>query len=219
MKPAEISYVEAHGTGTALGDPVEVAALAKAFGPGEPDSCGIGSLKPSIGHLDTAAGVASFIKTCKLLEHRTIPESLHFDTLNPDVKLEGTPSTSPGSARRCGASGPPRGRCSRCARASARSGSAGRTRTSCWRKPRCPSVRPPCGRDHNTFVLSAASGEAVQRLKQSFVDHLAAHPDLDGSDLAWTLQNRQRDLPYRYAVGFGETGQLAESLRESLEAA
>ncbi|WP_405187091.1 acyltransferase domain-containing protein [Streptomyces anulatus] len=218
VKPAEISYVEAHGTGTALGDPVEVAALAKAFGPGEPDSCGIGSLKPSIGHLDTAAGVASFIKTCKLLEHRTIPESLHFDTLNPDVKLEGTPFYIAGQRQEMRRKRSSTGQVLPLRAGVSAFGVGGTNAHVVLEEAPVPERPAAAGRDHNTFVLSAASGEAVQRLKQSFVDHLAAHPDLDGSDLAWTLQNRQRDLPYRYAVGFGETGQLAESLRESLEA-
>jgi acyl transferase domain-containing protein/aryl carrier-like protein len=218
VKPAEVSYVEAHGTGTALGDPVEVAALAKAFGPGEPDSCGIGSLKPTLGHLDTAAGVASLIKTCKMLEHRTIPESLDFDNLNPDIKLDGTPFYIAGQRQEMRRKQSSSGR-TLPLRAGVSAFGVGGTNAHVVLEEAPPAQFPAAaGRGHNTLVLAAASAEAIGRMKQSFADHLAEHPDLDGSDLAWTLQNRQRDLPYRYAVGFGSTEQLREQLIESLEA-
>ena len=76
-----IDYVECHGTGTALGDPIEVAALADAFAATAqgPAQCLIGSVKTNIGHLDTAAGGASLIKTALALHHAEIPPSLGFE--------------------------------------------------------------------------------------------------------------------------------------------
>ena len=49
-----VSLIEAHGTGTSLGDPIEVTALTRAFAqpPEAPATCGIGSVKTNIGHLD-----------------------------------------------------------------------------------------------------------------------------------------------------------------------
>src|SRR5690606_10030238 len=73
-----ITYVETHGTGTPVGDPIEVAALTEAFGSDGRQFCGIGSLKTNIGHLDTAAGVASLIKAVSAVEHAEMPPSLHF---------------------------------------------------------------------------------------------------------------------------------------------
>ena len=66
-----IGYVEAHGTGTAVGDPIEVAALTRAFRTNTDarQFCGLGSVKSNIGHLDTAAGVASLIKVALALKH------------------------------------------------------------------------------------------------------------------------------------------------------
>ena len=76
-----ISYVEAHGTGTAIGDPIEVEALTRAFreSTDRKNFCALGSLKANVGHLDAAAGVAGVIKTVLALSHRQIPPSLNFD--------------------------------------------------------------------------------------------------------------------------------------------
>jgi acyl transferase domain-containing protein len=71
-----VGYVECHGTGTYLGDPIEVAALTEAFRETtDVGFCRIGSVKTNIGHLDTAAGVASLIKAALALHHRQIPPS------------------------------------------------------------------------------------------------------------------------------------------------
>jgi len=67
-----ISYVEAHGTATALGDPIEVKALTRAFRVSTSRSgfCALGSVKSNFGHLDAAAGVAGLMKTVMALKHR-----------------------------------------------------------------------------------------------------------------------------------------------------
>ncbi|WP_431874894.1 SDR family NAD(P)-dependent oxidoreductase [Micromonospora marina] len=65
----EAGYVETHGTGTALGDPIEVKALAQVVGP----HCRIGSVKANIGHTTMAAGVAGLIKVLLSLRHRQLP--------------------------------------------------------------------------------------------------------------------------------------------------
>lgn len=88
-----ISYVEAHGTGTLLGDPIEIQALTKAYRKDTDASgyCAIGSVKSNVGHLDTAAGVCSLIKTALALHHKHIPATLHFSTPNPHIPFATTP--------------------------------------------------------------------------------------------------------------------------------
>ncbi|HET7505759.1 MAG TPA: amino acid adenylation domain-containing protein [Kofleriaceae bacterium] len=92
VEPGEISYVEAHGTGTSLGDPIEMEALAAAIGEPAPDrpTCSVGSVKTNIGHLEAAAGIAGLLKVVLSLEHEAIPPILHFQTLNPNISLDGT---------------------------------------------------------------------------------------------------------------------------------
>ncbi|MBY7142456.1 acyltransferase domain-containing protein [Virgibacillus sp. NKC19-3] len=111
-----ISYVEAHGTGTQIGDPIEVAALTKAFRAGTDKNqyCALGSVKSNIGHLDAAAGVAGLIKTALALKHKVIPPTVHFKEPNPNIDFENSPfyvntelekwKTDPGVPRRAGVS-------------------------------------------------------------------------------------------------------------------
>ena len=93
VAPESISYVEAHGTGTRLGDPIEMTALAEAFGNAgtRPPTCAIGSVKTNIGHLEAAAGVAGLIKVMRSLRHEQIPPSLNFETPNPAIDFASMP--------------------------------------------------------------------------------------------------------------------------------
>ncbi|MCC8992583.1 MAG: SDR family NAD(P)-dependent oxidoreductase [Candidatus Contendobacter sp.] len=93
--PAQISYIEAHGTGTALGDPIEVQALAAAFGENRATPLYVGSVKTNIGHAESAAGIAAFIKTVLALGAERIPANQHFDRLNPHIHLDGFPLVIP----------------------------------------------------------------------------------------------------------------------------
>ncbi|WP_228182536.1 SDR family NAD(P)-dependent oxidoreductase [Streptomyces anulatus] len=88
VEPGEIGYVEAHGTGTALGDPIEIAGLSRAFtdaGDEASAACPIGSVKSNIGHLESAAGVAAITKVLLQFRHRALVPSLHSEKLNPNV--------------------------------------------------------------------------------------------------------------------------------------
>lgn len=89
----DITYVEAHGTGTKLGDPVEVAALTKAFSltSEQTGHCAIGSVKTNIGHADAAAGVAGFIKAVLAVREAVIPKTLHFEQPNAAIDFENSP--------------------------------------------------------------------------------------------------------------------------------
>ncbi|MBL8289996.1 MAG: amino acid adenylation domain-containing protein, partial [Rubrivivax sp.] len=88
-----ISYVEAHGTATPLGDPVEVAALTRAFRRHTTDVgfCSVGSLKSNTGHMVIAAGAAGVIKTALALERERLPGTVHFQASNPKIDFAGSP--------------------------------------------------------------------------------------------------------------------------------
>lgn len=87
VDPLEIGYVEAHGTGTSLGDRIEAHALGMVFGRKRPGSgpLMIGSIKPNIGHLEGAAGIAGLIKAVLMVERGSLLPSGGFTEPNPAV--------------------------------------------------------------------------------------------------------------------------------------
>ncbi|MCK4766508.1 MAG: SDR family NAD(P)-dependent oxidoreductase [Candidatus Aminicenantes bacterium] len=91
VEAESIGYIEAHGTGTNLGDPVEIAALKLAFNTDKRHFCGISALKSNVGHLDSAAGIAGFIKAVLALKEGKIPPTVHFTKANPKLELEDSP--------------------------------------------------------------------------------------------------------------------------------
>ncbi|MBW4933391.1 polyketide synthase [Marinobacter sp. F4206] len=88
-----IGYIEAHGTATPIGDPIEVSALSAAFAEYTPNKqfCQLGSVKSNFGHLTAAAGVVGLIKCALSIDRDKIPQSINFETPNPELSLSQTP--------------------------------------------------------------------------------------------------------------------------------
>jgi len=88
-----IRYIEAHGTATPIGDPIEVSALSAAFGThtSKQQFCKLGSVKSNFGHLTAAAGVVGLAKCALAIDRGDIPQSINFESPNPELKLEQTP--------------------------------------------------------------------------------------------------------------------------------
>lgn len=93
--PAQaVSYIEAHGTGTVLGDPIEIAALARVYGGaarGNRPLCPIGSVKSNLGHCESAGGMAGLTKVLLQMRHRKLVPSLHSRTLNGNIDFDRAP--------------------------------------------------------------------------------------------------------------------------------
>ncbi len=89
IRPADVGYVETHGTGTSLGDPIEVQALAAVLGKerNADKPLAIGSVKTNIGHLESAAGIAGFMKLVLSIQHQEIPPHLHFENSESACRL------------------------------------------------------------------------------------------------------------------------------------
>lgn len=208
VEPETIGYVEAHGTATSLGDPVEVAALARAFGPGAARGgrCGIGSLKSNVGHLDAAAGVAGLIKTVLALHHGEIPPSLHFQRPNPKIDFDATPFYVNSELRPWPSGATPR-------RAGVSSFGIGGTNAHLILEE---APAPPAAhraRRMQVLVLSGASEPAVDAAAESLAAHLDANPAISLADVAFTLQVGRKRLPWRRAVVAPDAGRAAAALR------
>jgi acyl transferase domain-containing protein/acyl carrier protein len=201
VEPETISYIEAHGTGTPLGDPIEITALTRAFGPAPArEACPIGSVKTNVGHLDRAAGISGLIKTVLALEHRAIPATLNFDQPNPQIDFAGTPfyvntalapwEPSPGAPRRAGVN----------------SLGMGGTNVHVVLEEAPAPVQPPPGapsapaRRIQLLVLSAATPHALDEASANLANFLRAHPDADLADVAFTLQVGRETFEYRRVI-------------------
>jgi FkbH-like protein len=210
-----INYVEAHGTGTALGDPIEIDSLTRAFRrtTDKKQFCAIGSLKTNIGHLDVAAGVAGLIKVCLAMRHQLLPASLNFETPNPNidfpetpffVNTQLTPWTPEGQTRRAGLSS---------------FGVGGTNAHVVIDQP--PEVTVlPARRPVSLLVLSARSPSALQTLAHRLAEQLQSSPALDLQDVAYTLQTGRKRLNYSLTVLAKQPEMAIEQLRScSVESA
>lgn len=77
-------FFEAHGTGTAIGDPIELSAIADCFHRHRNafDPLHVGSVKTNIGHLEGASGIAGLIKAILVVESGIIPPNANFESIN-----------------------------------------------------------------------------------------------------------------------------------------
>ncbi|MDM0081750.1 amino acid adenylation domain-containing protein [Variovorax sp. J31P179] len=203
-----ISYVETHGTATPMGDPIEIAALAKAYGAHTADTgfCGVGSVKSNIGHLVAAAGATGLIKTTLALREQVIPASLHFESPNPAIAFEATPFRVVDRLQSW-----PRGATPR--RAGVSSFGVGGTNAHVVVEEAPPAAAAEAGSGPQLLQLSARTPTALAAATARLADHLAAHPDASLADVAHTLRVGRKAFAHRACVVAESAAQAVEALR------
>jgi acyl transferase domain-containing protein/pimeloyl-ACP methyl ester carboxylesterase/acyl carrier protein len=218
ISPQTINCIEAHGTGTALGDPVEVSGLAKAFHGVASHSCALGSVKSNIGHLESAAGIAGITKVLLQMRHRRLAPTLHAQTPNPNITFDGTPlylnhSATPWRSVESLDSENPNP-----LRAGISSFGAGGVNAhvileSPRQQAETESAASACP---NLIVLSAQNPQSLR----AYQDRLRAHletaeipPRLQ--DIAWTLQVGREPMEFRQALVVDSILDLIRSLSAS----
>ncbi len=203
-----IGLVEAHGTGTLVGDPIEVVALTEAFrrDTDRRGYCAIGSVKPNIGHLDTAAGAASLIKAIQALRHRQLPPSLHFSTPNPACQFPETPFTVNTTLREWKSTGP--------RRAGVSSLGVGGTNAHIVLEEGPTHAPAPAGRSRQLLPISARTEAALDRAADRLSAALLAPAAPALADAAWTLQDGRAPMTYRRVVVADSHADAARALTE-----
>ncbi|UVW28153.1 non-ribosomal peptide synthetase/type I polyketide synthase [Massilia sp. H6] len=207
VDPRTIGLVEAHGTATPLGDPIEVAALTQAYRRHTPDKgfCLLGSVKTNVGHLDAAAGVTGLIKAALAVYHGQVPATLHFQSPNPKLGLEQTPFRVNPTLVAWPASASPR-------RAAVSSFGIGGTNAHVILEQASQPPSASGGLPAQLLNLSARSETALHALAANLASYLAAHPEANLADVAYTLQLGRAELPLRRSLACTSVAQAREML-------
>ncbi|USG59767.1 SDR family NAD(P)-dependent oxidoreductase [Sneathiella marina] len=204
--PAEtIGYIEAHGTGTPVGDPIELAGLAQAYGGGGTGFCGIGSVKSNVGHLDTAAGTTSLIKVVEAMRHNVIPASLHYRTPNSRFDLQSSPFYVVDQSKEWQRSETPR-------RAGINSLGVGGTNAHAIVEEapeRLPVDTEECWR---LLPFSARNMIALDGLQDKWRDFVGSEDMPSLADAAYTLRNGRREFSERRTIVAKDTAGLSAAL-------
>ena len=201
-----ISYIEAHGTATALGDPIEIQALTKAFAAttDKKGFCGVGSVKSNLGHLDSAAGITGIIKTVLALKHKSIPPTLHFNTPNPAIDFANSPFYVIHTLSEW--KGPvPR-------RAGISSFGIGGTNAHIILEE-APTIEPSGpSRPWQLLALSAKTDSALGTATSNLTGHFRLNPELNLADAAYTLLTGRKVFKHRRVLIAKDLSQAITSL-------
>ncbi|MDO5611888.1 MAG: beta-ketoacyl synthase N-terminal-like domain-containing protein [Paracoccus sp. (in: a-proteobacteria)] len=203
---ADVDYVEAHGTGTALGDPIELTALNRAYGPGLTAAgrrCLLGAVKGNVGHMDAAAGMAGLVKVLLAFQHDHLPGTAHFTMPGPnlspgvfDILAEGRDwPRDPARPRRAGLS------------------SFGIGGTNAHLIVQEPPVAAPvmAARGPQLLPISARTDGALAVMRDNLASALAGNVSL--ADVAQTLQTGRQAMARRQVVVADTCEQAIAALR------
>jgi acyl transferase domain-containing protein/acyl carrier protein/NAD(P)-dependent dehydrogenase (short-subunit alcohol dehydrogenase family)/1,4-dihydroxy-2-naphthoyl-CoA synthase len=212
IDPATIGMVEAHGTGTVLGDPIEFAALTRAFGSytDRRGYCALGSIKSNLGHTTTAAGVTGLVRILLALQHGQIPPTIHVGHGNPEIDSEDSPFFLNGEPRAWTAlEGVPR-------RAAISSFGFSGTNAHMVIEEAPQQARASSAAPAWLVVLSARTAAQLRQQVERLLTHIEARPQAACADIGFTLFAGRKHFRHRLAVVVKGTGDLVIRLREWL---
>lgn len=224
IDPTTVTYIEAHGTGTALGDPIEINGLKKAFEHlykildkpyGNNAHCALGSVKTNIGHLETAAGIAGILKILLAMKYGKLPASINFNELNPYIQIEGSPfyinsSTKPWEHLNDGGGKViPR-------RAGISSFGFGGVNAHVVLEEYIPEGLKPISREPQVFVLSAKNEDRLREYARNFTSFIIKSLNdgtcLNIENMALTLQVGREAMEERLALVTDDVDELVQKL-------
>ncbi|OBI52407.1 type I polyketide synthase [Mycobacterium sp. E787] len=217
----QVDVVEAHGTGTALGDPIEAGALIATYGAARTKEhpLWLGSIKSNIGHTQAAAGVAGMIKMIEALNHDSLPPTLNVDRPSPHVdwsagtvRLLTEPVAWPHT-------GHPR------TAAVSSFGISGTNAHLILQQSPGPAAELPESPEPDArfgvrlWPVSARTGAALSAQADRLHHHLVCHPELDLTDVAYSLGTTRTHHPHRAVItGAVDSADPRKDLLDALQA-
>ena len=218
LDPRSISYIESSANGSEMGDAIEMTALTKVFAKreGTKGSYRIGSVKPNIGHSESASGMSQLSKIIFSLKHKTLVPTLIKGELNPNIRFdqlpfqlqqevsEWTPVTIDGVEM-------PR-------RAGITSIGAGGVNAHIIVEEYIPgpkrSVLPRGETVPTLFILSAKNQDRLEEYVKEWIRYLEMDPKADLERITYTLQVGREEMPSRLAVVSLSQNELLVQLKE-----
>ncbi|EDN72342.1 Beta-ketoacyl synthase [Beggiatoa sp. SS] len=203
---------ETHGTGTSLGDPIEGLALANVLGQERTTPLMIGSVKTNLGHLSSAAGIASLIKVVLSHQHAEIPPNLHFNEPNPHIPWDKLPLRVPteptpwtGEPRLAGVS------------SFGMTGTNAHVLLEAFEEKPTSVMSEAASRTLHILPLSAKTVEALQTLVTHYVEWLDKHHDAALTDICFTAAIGRNHFVHRTAIVADSRESLTENLTKLVQ--
>ncbi len=218
LTPRAVDYLELAANGSAIGDAVELRALARAFAGAPPGSIAVGSTKAALGHLEAASGLAQLCKVVLQLRHRelcpSLPGAAEQTRLPEGTPFRLVPAATTWARARDEATGAPRP-----ARAGIHAFGAGGSNAFVLLE----SYDPPAGPAGPAeppgpflFLFSAATPERLRAWVERVRDH-GERRGPNAASLAYTLQIGRERLPHRLAAVAADLPALDALLARWLE--
>ena len=220
LEAKDVDAVEAHGTGTTLGDPIEAGALLATYGQERDRPLKLGSIKSNIGHTQAAAGVAGVIKMTQAMRWGVLPKTLHVDAPSSKVDWEAGEIELLSEQVEWEADGRPR-------RAGVSSFGISGTNAHVILEE-APEPVPVGARDETEkgsgassrqglagaipLALSAKAEPALADAAQRLAAHLNENPDLDPTDVAYSLLTTRSAFEHRAVVLGADREELLAAL-------
>lgn len=217
VSPDSIGLIEAHGTALPLGDVTEIEALRRVFGErdGGPPRVALGTVKSMIGHLIPAAGIAGIIKTALSLYHKILPPTLHVEEPNPRLEIDKTPFYLNTETRPWiqGSAEIPR-------RAGVNAFGFGGINTHAimeeYADPADEAVFYHRTWENELILIDGASRQELIDRCETALEFLAHQSEAELVDIAYTLNQRLENKPYRLAIVSESWENLTQKLNHAI---
>ncbi|MBP2056069.1 acyl transferase domain-containing protein/acyl carrier protein, partial [Streptomyces griseochromogenes] len=221
LSAADVDAVEAHGTGTKLGDPIEAQALLATYGQerSEEQPLWLGSVKSNIGHTQAAAGVAGVMKMVLALQNQQLPQTLHVEEPSSHVDwsagevellAESVPWPVNGRVRRAGVSS--FGISGTNAHIILEEAPAVEAAELDDEAPEAGGTGAPVVSGADAWLVSGRSADGLAAQAGRLREWAVARPDLDASDVGWSLAVSRSVFEHRAVVVGTDRDELVTGL-------